>query len=85
MVFGDCLGVIHDPQLVTGTEAAVLLNTGKMKLGVISVYLEGDQDIVPYIERSKAGIQKLRTNNIIIAGDVNAWSHWWGSSSRPAR
>lgn len=85
IVFGDQLGVIHDPQLVTETEAAVKLVAGRLQFGVISVYYEGDQEIEPYLARTKAAYMKLQTNNIIIGGDVNSWSHWWGSNSEDHR
>ncbi|CAG5000617.1 unnamed protein product [Parnassius apollo] len=79
LIFGDQLEIIHDPQLVTATEAAVLLIAGNLKLGVVSVYLEGEQD--PYLRRIQSACAKLHTNNIIVAGDINAWSRWWGSNS----
>lgn len=85
IIFGDRLEVIHDPQLVTETEAAVLLVAGKLKIGVVSVYFDGDEDIEPYLRRTQAACRKLDTNNIIVAGDVNAWSHWWGSNSENER
>lgn len=83
IVFGDRLKVTHDPQLVTETEAAVLIEAGPLKLGIVSVYYEGDDSITPYIERTRAVCEKLSTHtaNILIGGDVNAWSHWWGSPS----
>lgn len=85
MIFSDRLRIIHDPQLVTETEAAVLVTSGSLQLGVISVYLEGDQDIHLNLVRLKEFIPKLRTKNLIVAGDVNAWSPWWGSSSENQR
>ncbi|CAG4980804.1 unnamed protein product [Parnassius apollo] len=85
LIFGDQLEIIHDPQLVTETEAAVLLVAGNLKLGVVSVYLEGEQDINPYLRRIQAACAKLHTNNIIVAGDINAWSQWWGSNSEDER
>lgn len=85
VVFGDKVEVIHDPQLVTETEAAVFLIAGKLKLGVVSVYFEGNEDIEPYLARTKAICQKIPTQNILVGGDVNAWSHWWGSRSEDRR
>lgn len=85
IVFGDRLRVIHDPQIVTETECAVLLEAGTLKLGVVSVYFEGDQPIEPYIERTRTACQKLGTSNVIVGGDVNAWSQWWGSSAENQR
>lgn len=85
IVFGDRLRIIHDPQLVTETEAAVILEAGSLRVGLVSLYLEGDQDIAPYIERTKAICNKLSTSNILIGGDINAWSHWWGSTEENSR
>lgn len=85
VVFGDQLQVIHDPQMVTETEAAVVLVAGTLKIGALSVYFEGDQDIEPYLGRTQAACNKISTNNILVGGDVNAWSHWWGSSSEDQR
>ncbi|GBP79428.1 Putative 115 kDa protein in type-1 retrotransposable element R1DM [Eumeta japonica] len=85
IVFGDKVEVLHDPQLVTETESAVLLKIGRMKLGIISIYFEGDEDIEPYIIRTKKACKNLGTENLIIAGDINAWSHWWGSQREDRR
>lgn len=41
-MFGDKLEVIHDPQIVTENIAAVLVKAGQLKLGIVSVYFEGD-------------------------------------------
>ncbi|GBP95326.1 Retrovirus-related Pol polyprotein from type-1 retrotransposable element R1 [Eumeta japonica] len=85
IVFGDKVEVLHDPQLVTETESVVPLKIGRMKLGIISIYFEGDEDIEPYIIRTKKACKNLGTENLIIAGDINAWSHWWGSQREDRR
>lgn len=85
IIFGDELRVIHDPQLVTENIAAVKLVAGRLELGVVSVYYEGDADLEPYLERTKAVCESLDTTNTILGGDVNAWSHWWGSVSENQR
>ncbi|GBP79447.1 RNA-directed DNA polymerase from mobile element jockey [Eumeta japonica] len=59
IVFGDKVDVLHDSQLVTETESAVLLKIGRMKLGIISIYFEGDEDIEPYIIRTKKACKNL--------------------------
>ncbi|KAL0812196.1 hypothetical protein ABMA28_009571 [Loxostege sticticalis] len=87
IVFGDLLRVINDPQLVTETESVAILESGRLKIGVVSKYYEGDEDIEPYLEHTEAVCNQLKThtNNILIGGDVNAWSHWWGSKSENER
>lgn len=76
IVFGDHLEVIQDPQLITETEAAVTLMAGTLKLGAVSIYYEGDQDIDPYIMRTQSACHNLGTENLVVGGDVNAWSPW---------
>lgn len=87
IVFGDLLRVINDPQLITETESVAILASGRLKIGVVSIYYEGDSDIEPYIEHTKVVCNQIKTQTtkIIIGGDVNAWSHWWGSSSENQR
>lgn len=85
VVFGDNLEVIHDPQLVTENVAAVFIIAGRLKLGVVSVYFEGDQEINPYLRTTKEFCNSLDTNNVLVGGDVNAWSQWWGSNSENRR
>lgn len=85
VVFGNNMEVIHDPQLVTENIAAVLLKVGQLSLGVLSVYFEGDQDIEHYLSGTHHTIHKMPTNNIIVGGDINAWSQWWGSVSENHR
>ncbi|XP_052740698.1 uncharacterized protein LOC128198590 [Bicyclus anynana] len=85
IIFGDKLEVIHDPQIVTETEVAVLLKVGQMRLGLVSVYYEGDQEIEPYMARTQLACQRLKTGNLIIGGDINGKSHWWGWSSEDER
>ncbi|KAJ8715027.1 hypothetical protein PYW08_005008 [Mythimna loreyi] len=85
VIFGSSLEVIHDPQLGTENIAAVLLKVGQLSLGVISVYFEPDQDLNPYLSALQHTTHKLHINNIPVGGDVNAWSHWWGSVSENHR
>ncbi|GBP46678.1 hypothetical protein EVAR_86930_1 [Eumeta japonica] len=39
----------------------------------------------PYLRRTRAKIQSMEANNVILAGDVNAWSHWWSSRAEDPR
>ncbi|XP_045450131.1 uncharacterized protein LOC123658884 [Melitaea cinxia] len=85
VVFGDNVEVIHDPQIVTENLVAVFVKAGKLELGLLSVYFEGDQDMETYLQQLRAATTKISTHHLIVAGDVNAWSHWWGSSSENHR
>jgi hypothetical protein len=46
--------ITHDPQLVTETEVAIILEAGTLRMGLDSLYYEGDKEIEPYLERTKA-------------------------------
>ncbi|GBP68201.1 hypothetical protein EVAR_23352_1 [Eumeta japonica] len=35
-----------------------------------------------HISSERKGLQNLGTENLIIAGDINAWSHWWEARDR---
>ncbi|XP_046970585.1 uncharacterized protein LOC124537737 [Vanessa cardui] len=85
IVFDDRLRVIQDPQLVSETEVAAILEIGSFRLGAISVYFDGNVDIGPYIDRTKVIANTLKTPNTLVAGDINAWSYWWGSASEDQR
>ncbi|GBP85082.1 hypothetical protein EVAR_51201_1 [Eumeta japonica] len=41
--------------------------------------------IGPYLDRVRYVCSKLGTDKIILGGDVNAWSVWWGSERNDAR
>ncbi|GBP98468.1 hypothetical protein EVAR_59894_1 [Eumeta japonica] len=45
----------------------------------------GDMPIGPYLDRVRYVCSKLGTDKIILGGDVNAWSVWWGSERNDAR
>jgi hypothetical protein len=83
--FDDQLRITHDPQLVTETEVAIILEAGTLRVGLVSLYYAGDKEIEPYLERTKAACKKLGTNHTLIGGDTNAWSHWWGSECENER
>lgn len=77
VVLGDTLRVIHDPQMVTETEAAV-------RLGVLSIYCEGDRDVDETLAAVARNMRALGTDNIL-GGDLNAWSFAWGSREEDSR
>ncbi|GBP63256.1 hypothetical protein EVAR_56637_1 [Eumeta japonica] len=82
IVFSDLLVVIEDPQLVDETEAAAVHVAGSLKLGIVSVCYEGDQDIEPYLKRTQV---QYKTWGPITSGDVNACSRWCGNRTKDLR
>lgn len=79
VVFDDNIEIIENPILTTENIAVATLRTDAWTLGVISVYFEGSEDIEPYIAHMKRAKSALGCAYIILGGDVNARSAWWGS------
>ena len=85
VIFDDNIQVIENQILTTENVAVATLRTDVWEISVISVYMEGSQEIEPYIEHIKKVKTYLKTPNIILGGDVNAWSTWWGSEREDHR
>ncbi|CAK1582422.1 unnamed protein product [Parnassius mnemosyne] len=79
VLFDDTIAITQCPNLTTENIAVAKLRTGAWELGVVSVYLEGDKLLEPYLDMIGAAVAGLKTGNVIIGGDVNAWNTWWGS------
>ncbi|GBP97792.1 Retrovirus-related Pol polyprotein from type-1 retrotransposable element R1 [Eumeta japonica] len=77
--------VEEDQTLIDENVTAAVVTAGNCRIGVVSVYFECDKPIGPYLDRVKWVCSKLGTNKIILGGDVNAWSVWWGSERDDAR
>ncbi|GBP78580.1 Putative 115 kDa protein in type-1 retrotransposable element R1DM [Eumeta japonica] len=77
---------VEEDQTLNGENvAAAVIKAGNCRIGVVSVYFEGDMPIGPYLDRVRYVCSKLGTDKIILGGDVNAWSVWWGSERNDAR
>lgn len=79
VVFDQELDVPQYPELTTNNIVVVGIRTRAWEIAVVSFYLEKDLPIEPYLEQLKNIKQKVRQTNIIIGGDANAKSAWWGS------
>ncbi|GBP26465.1 Putative 115 kDa protein in type-1 retrotransposable element R1DM [Eumeta japonica] len=75
----------EDQTLNDGNVAAAVIKAENCRIGVVSVYFEGDMPIGPYLDRVRYVCAKLGTDKIILRSDVNAWSVWWGSERNDAR
>ncbi|XP_049869337.1 uncharacterized protein LOC126369089 [Pectinophora gossypiella] len=58
---------------------AAKLKTDKWEVAIVSVYFEDTQPLEPYLEKLRNIMEKLNTRCVVIGGDFNAWSTWWGS------
>lgn len=85
VLFDQNIEVLNDMTTVTENIVATHLKTDKWIVGVISVYFEDTEPLEPYLEKLKVILDSMQTNKILIGGDVNAWSTWWGSTSENSR
>ncbi|GBP88699.1 Putative 115 kDa protein in type-1 retrotransposable element R1DM [Eumeta japonica] len=74
-----------DQTLIDENVTAPVIKAGNCRVGVVSVYLEGDKPIGPFLNRVKWVCSKLGTEKFILGGYLNAWSVWWGSERDDAR
>lgn len=81
VVFDGNMEVVEEPALTTENIAVAILKTKVCTLAVVSIYLEDHLPIEPYIEQMENVHKEIKkkTDKIIIGGDGNAWSTWWGS------
>ncbi|GBP97306.1 Putative 115 kDa protein in type-1 retrotransposable element R1DM [Eumeta japonica] len=85
IVLDSGVDVEEDQTLIDENVTAAVIVAGNCRIGVVSVYFEGDMPIGPYLDRVRYVCSKLGTDKIILGGDVNAWSVWWGSEHDDAR
>ncbi|KAJ2940785.1 hypothetical protein O0L34_g14902 [Tuta absoluta] len=74
------INAIPCPTLTSGNIVAAKLKLGTLEMGIVSAYMESDKPMEPYLEEIRKVIDEIGTNHIILGGDLNAWSTWWGSS-----
>ncbi|XP_049868206.1 uncharacterized protein LOC126371572 [Pectinophora gossypiella] len=78
-IFDPDLNVIQYPELTTENIVVVGIQTSAWKLTLVSFYFEPDQPLGPYLDVLKKVENKTGPNRLIVGGDANAWSIWWGS------
>ncbi|CAK1588833.1 unnamed protein product [Parnassius mnemosyne] len=85
VLFDDTINITQCPGLTTENIAVARLRTGTWEMGVVSVYLESDKPIDPYLDTIEKAVEALGTGSVIVGGDVNAWNTWWGSREADVR
>lgn len=79
-VFDPTLDIIQHPELTTNNIVVVEVRTSAWKIALISLYFEPLQPIEPYLEHLREIVGILGSSKLIIGGDANAKSMWWGST-----
>lgn len=78
-VFDPDLDVTQYPELTTNNVVVVEVRTSAWKIALVSYYFESDQPVDPYLDHLRKIIGLLDNKYLIIGGDANAKSTWWGS------
>lgn len=78
VVLDPNLSVVAKTSLISENLVCILLCMNNFNLGVASVYWEGTEELKPYLKHLERMITGLGADHIIIGGDCNAKSPWWG-------
>nr|BDU78964.1 hypothetical protein [Bombyx mori] len=73
------------PKYTTNNIAVVEVGAEDWKTTLISVYFEPDQQVDDYLFHLSRAIGELGPKSIIVGGDINAKSIWWGSKTTDSR
>ncbi|KPJ08991.1 Retrovirus-related Pol polyprotein from type-1 retrotransposable element R1 [Papilio machaon] len=85
VLFDDTINVTHCPHLTTCNIAVAKVRTAAWEIGVVSVYLEPNKPIKPYLDQIGSVVDKLGTASVVLGGDLNAWCMDWGSQKTDSR
>ena len=78
-VFDASLDVTQHPEHTTNNVVVVTVSTKQWKVTLASYYFEPDQPLNPYLDHLTK-VANTVTRRLIIGGDSNAKSTWWGGS-----
>lgn len=84
-VFDSSIDATLIPTLTTENIVVAKLTIENTKITVASIYFEDNTDIKPYLDQLKEIVTKAENENILVGGDANAWSIWWGSEREDER
>lgn len=84
VVLDPTCSVVVNPTLQSKNIATATIGYGSDKIGLASVYLEGDHPVEPYLLDIKRAVDGLGEAGTIIGGDFNA-SSWWGCDTEDGR
>ncbi|CAK1577838.1 unnamed protein product [Parnassius mnemosyne] len=70
-----------NPNFLSEDIVGVELKLGYIKIGIISMYLHEKGNLDENLQIIKKYISSMKTEDIIIGGDANAKSIWWGCNA----
>ena len=84
-VFKQDIYIRQYPELTTNNFCVIGATTGAKEITLVSYYFEPDRPIEPYLRHLALIGEKIGHNRLIIGGDANAKSVWWGSDKGDTR
>lgn len=84
-IFDPNLKVVQYPELTTNNIAVVRIQTNFWNVTLVSLYFEPDSPIEPYLNHLRRIHQEIGPKRMIIGGDSNAKSIWWGGTKEDKR
>lgn len=85
IVFDPDIEIIEHPLLTSENIVVATLKTNTWTMVIISIYLEEEKAIDQDIGAIKHICEAIEVSKVLIGGDANAWSSWWGSVSENHR
>lgn len=85
VILDPTLGITVNQTHQTKNIAMAVLRCGSSEIGVMSLYLEGDRPLEPYLTKIRHIVHESGQAGIIAGGDFNASSHWWGCDTEDRR
>ncbi|CAK1589895.1 unnamed protein product [Parnassius mnemosyne] len=76
---------IMNPSMLTEDIVGVELRIGNYKIGFVSIYLHEKGNIEEDLSTLKRIVEAMNTEDIVIGGDANASSIWWGCKADDKR
>lgn len=85
VIIDKTIQVVEDQRNVTENIVGVRVKYNNQVLGLVSLYLEGDGNLDEDLQTIKSVRNNLDCAKILIGGDINAKSKWWGSAEDDKR
>lgn len=85
VVLDPSIKITTNQDLITQNMVCLVASRGTTELGLVCLYWEGSEPIEPYLQLLQQSIPRLGADKVVVAGDVNSHSPWWGSDSEDSR
>lgn len=85
VVAASTIRYIVNARFVTEDMVGVVIEVDGIKIGVISVYFDKLLDLDHYLVAIRGMVASMGVDKIVLGGDVNARSFWWGCETEDVR